>query len=240
MRRYAHGEGCLMQFLQQALDDPNPSPCGRCSVCTGQLPVPGERPSSESVQSALRFFRGLDVPVEPRRLWPPRVDGVKGKINFLAEGRAIAYADDPAWQQTLDQLMAHDQPAPPEILQAAVAVLKRWSSRWQRPTAVVPMPSRRRSTLINSVAEHLATVGRLPLVDALTITGPTPTDDASSGVRVRELLDGLGIQPGQRFDGPVLLVDDTIRSRWTVTVAGKLLSDAGASEVLPFAVHQLP
>ena len=90
------------------------------------------------------------------------------------------------------------------------------------------------------MAEHLASVGRMPLVDALTITGPTPTDDAASGVRVRELLDGLGLQPGQRFDGPVLLVDDTIRSRWTMTVAGKLIADAGASEVLPFAVHQLP
>ncbi len=32
MRAYARGRGCLMMFLQQALDDPNPEPCGRCSV----------------------------------------------------------------------------------------------------------------------------------------------------------------------------------------------------------------
>jgi ATP-dependent DNA helicase RecQ len=72
------------------------------------------------------------------------------------------------------------------------------------------------------------------------ITGPTPTEDAASGVRVRELLDGLGIRSGQQFDGTVLLVDDTIRSRWTVTVAARLLAGAGASQVLPFAVHLLP
>lgn len=240
MRRYAHGEGCLMQFLQQALDDPEPSPCGRCSVCTGELPAPGARPSTEIVQAAQRFFRGLDVTVEPRKLWPSKIDGVKGKINFLGEGRAIAFADDPAWQQTLDQLWRRDAPVPQEILDAAVEVLKRWSRSWQRPTAVVPMPSRRFPAMINSVAQHLSTVGRLPLVDALTITGPTPTDDASSGVRVRELLAGLGLQPGTSFAGPVLLVDDTIRSRWTVTVAGKLLTDAGADDVLPFAIHQLP
>ena len=41
MRAYARGRGCLMMFLQQALDDPNPEPCGRCSVCTGELPEPG-------------------------------------------------------------------------------------------------------------------------------------------------------------------------------------------------------
>ena len=41
MRAYAAGEGCLMRFLQQALDDPDPQPCGRCWVCTGELPGAG-------------------------------------------------------------------------------------------------------------------------------------------------------------------------------------------------------
>ena len=38
----------------------------------------------------------------------------------------------------------------------------------------------------------------------------------------------------------MLLVDDRIRSRWTLTVAGALLADAGATSVLPLAIHQLP
>ena len=56
MRRYAHGEGCLMEFLQRALDDPDPGPCGRCSVCDGRLPAPGAHPSAELVEAARRFF----------------------------------------------------------------------------------------------------------------------------------------------------------------------------------------
>ena len=240
MRHYAHGDGCLMQFLQQALDDPDPSPCGRCSVCTGELPDPGARPDAGTVRAAQQFFRGLDVVIEPRKLWPSRVDGVKGKINFLAEGRAIAYADDPAWQDILAALWQSDSPAPQEILDAAVEVLKRWSRHWQRPAAVVPLPSRRFPTLIHSVAEHLGRVGRLPVVEALEIVGRRPTDDAASAVRVRELLGGLAVRQGVTFDGPVLLVDDTIRSRWTLTVAGKLITDVGATGVLPFAIHQLP
>ena len=35
--------------------------------------------------------------------------------------------------------------------------------------------------------------------------------------------------------GPVLLVDDLVDSRWTITVAGRALRLAGASTVLPFA-----
>ena len=44
----------------------------------------------------------------------------------------------------------------------------------------------------------------------------------------------------QTLEGPVLLVDDTIRTRWTMTVAGALLAQAGAAQVLPLAIHQLP
>src|SRR5690625_1034749 len=240
MRRYAHGAGCLMQFLQQALDDPDPRPCGRCSVCDGHLPHPGARPSEETVTAARAFFRGLDVRVEPRKLWPPRTPQVKGRIRGVAEGRAIAFADDPAWAETLDTLWRRDAPAPEEILTASVAVLSRWSREWQRPTAVVPMPSRRYPDLITSVAEHLAEVGKLPLTHALEVTGPPPRDESTSAARVTDLLAGMKVVPGVELSGPVLLVDDTIRTRWTLTVAAQLLGIAGASETLPLAIHQLP
>ena len=37
-------------------------------------------------------------------------------------------------------------------------------------------------------------------------------------------------------DGPVLLVDDTVGSRWTLTEVGALLRDAGCPAVHPLAV----
>lgn len=240
MRRYAAGAGCLMEFLQQALDDPDPGPCGRCSVCTGQLPAPGTAPSAEAVQQATRFFRGLDVIVEPRKMWAAGLPNRKGKITFLADGRALAFADDPAWSSDLQRLWIADQPAPPELLGAMVEVLRRWSKHWQRPVAVVPTPSRRFPQLVRSVAAHLAEVGRLPLVDAVRVTGPPPAVDAASAVRAMDLLQRTELEPGVRFDGPVLLVDDTIRTRWTSTVTAALLADAGATSVLPLAIHRLP
>jgi ATP-dependent DNA helicase RecQ len=102
------------------------------------------------------------------------------------------------------------------------------------------MPSRRFPVLVSSVASHLARVGRLPLVEALKATGPAPAADSASAVRAKDLLATLSVQPGITFDGPVLLVDDTVRSRWTITVASALLAEAGATSVLPLAIHQLP
>ena len=40
--------------------------------------------------------------------------------------------------------------------------------------------------------------------------------------------------------GPVLLVDDTTRTGWTLTVAAALLAEAGAGAVWPLVVHRLP
>ncbi len=240
MRSYAHGEGCLMRFLQQALDDPDPRPCGRCSVCTGELPAPGPQPDPEIVAAAARFFRGQDVVVEPRKLWASGLPGLKGRIGFLAEGRALAFADDPAWTEDLARLWQQDAQASPEVLTGLVEVLKRWSRSWQRPVAVVAMPSRSYPALVGSVAQHIAQIGRLPLVDALAVSGPAPAADASSSTRAQDLLRTTTLNPGVAFDGPVLLVDDRIRSRWTVTVAGSLLAGAGATSVLPLVIHQLP
>jgi ATP-dependent DNA helicase RecQ len=45
---------------------------------------------------------------------------------------------------------------------------------------------------------------------------------------LRDQLDGL--------NGPVLLIDDRIESGWTMTVAAKLLREAGAPAVLPLVL----
>ena len=240
MRQYAHGEGCLMEFLQRALDDPDPGPCGRCSVCDGVLPAPGAHPSAELVEAVRRFFRGRDVFIEPRKLWVSGLAGRRGKIAGVAPGRALAFADDPIWGDVLRVLWLRDAPAPPEILDGLIQVLVRWSASWERPVAVVAMPSRRFPLLVSSLAEHVARVGRLPLVDALDVSGPPPTAEAASAVRARDLLARTSVRDGVSIQGPVLLVDDTVRTRWTVTVASALLADAGASQVMPLAVHLLP
>jgi ATP-dependent DNA helicase RecQ len=39
-----------------------------------------------------------------------------------------------------------------------------------------------------------------------------------------------------QLGGPVLLVDDVVDSGWTMTVAARLLRQAGAAAVLPFAL----
>jgi len=241
MRDYAAGRACLMRLLQESLDDPDPAACGRCSVCTGDLPFPGARPDPGTTADARALLRGIDVVLEPRRMWPSGIDGRRGRLAGPSAGRALAFADDPAWRAALPDPDGADRPIDDELAAAVVAVLGRWRATWTRPVAVVPMPSRRHLRLIGSLAEHLAAVGRLPLLDALEVAGPPPPAGVASGARAAALLGSLRVRAGVEVPhGPLLLVDDTYRSGWTMTVAGVLLVEAGATDVLPLALHQLP
>jgi ATP-dependent DNA helicase RecQ len=251
MRAFARGAGCLMRFLQEALDDPDPRDCGRCSVCTGRLPGPGARPGAARIEAARVFARGQDVPIEPRKLWPAG-SGRKGRIVGCDEGRALAFAEDPGWADVLRPLFARadgpggidafDGPVPPPVLEGVVALLGRWRRTWgARPVAVVPMPSTEHARIVHAIAAHVAEVGRLPIVDALERAGAPPPDDVASAARVKALLASLRLRPGVEVPaGPLLLVDARYRSGWTMTVAAALLRGGGAAAVLPLVLHQLP
>ena len=58
-----------MAFLAEALDDPKPSPCGKCAACLGEPLLP-ETYSSELVKRAIQYLRRTDQVIKPRKRWP--------------------------------------------------------------------------------------------------------------------------------------------------------------------------
>ena len=104
------------------------------------------------------------------------------------------------------------------------------------------MPSRHHPLMITDLATRIAEIGKLAIIDALEVTGAPPPDDAASLVKVHALVAGLHLKPGVALPtgGPVLLVDDTYRSGWTMTIAAAILRKVGVPAVLPLVVHQLP
>ncbi|PUE22533.1 DEAD/DEAH box helicase [Limnohabitans sp. MMS-10A-160] len=240
MRQYAHGAGCLMAYLQTALDDPSPAPCGRCSVCTGHVPFPGLTPSQDKLIAARNFLRGMDVDIEPRKRWPAG-GGRKGTIRGFDVGRAVAFADDPGWVAELQALRLAPGDVPPDLLAGAVATLGRWAKTWPaRPVCVVPLPAPDMSAH-RVLAEHIARKGRLPLHDVFSWRGgPAPDDTASTPV-VAHLESAIRLADDAELpNGPVLLVASTVRTRWAATVAAALLREQGASQVLVLALHLQP
>ncbi|MFD1722187.1 RecQ family ATP-dependent DNA helicase [Amnibacterium endophyticum] len=243
-------DGCRMQFLQRVLDDPTAAPCGRCDSCAGAW-FPSDVSGGAAGAAGAALTR-VGVAIEARKQWPSGADArglpVKGNIapgERPEEGRAIARLTDLGWGGPLRRLLdagAPDQEVPRGLVDAAVAVLRDWD--WAaRPVGIVAMPSSAHPLLVGSTARALSEIGRLPLLGSLEATGegaPGGGGGASlarlAGVwdafrvpdALRERLEGLA--------GPVLLVDDAADSRWTFTVAARLLLRAGAPAVLPFAL----
>ncbi len=245
MRQYAHGKGCLMAYLQTALDDPHPAPCGRCSVCTGELPAPGAQPGAERLAAARNYLRGEDIVLEPRKLWPSGVSR-KGKIAGPVEGRAVAFADDPGWAAELLTMQRVGYGSiPPELLAGAVAALGRWRAVWPaRPVAVVAAPAFSVEAAANrALAEHIGAVGKLPVLDLFHWRGPAAPTDVSSAPVVAHLEQAIELRPDAARElppGPVLLCATTMRTGWSLTVAAALLAEAGCPAVMPLVVHRLP
>lgn len=185
---------------------------------------------------------------------------VKGKINpdeSVAEGRVLARLTDLGWGGALRELFAAgapDRAVDQGMLQACVQVLREWSGAeggtpWSgvgRPVAVVSIPSRSKPQLVDSLAQGIAGIGRMPYLGQLQPAhgGPTGARGGNSAYRLAGVWDRLVVGPelaqalADIGSQPVLLVDDLVDSRWTMTVSARALRQAGVAAVLPLALAQ--
>ncbi|SBN62915.1 ATP-dependent DNA helicase RecQ [Curtobacterium sp. 9128] len=250
MLDYESTSACRMQLLQQDLDDPSAEPCGRCDNCAGAW-YPADVPSDASAGAASALDQ-VGVEIAPRAQWPSGMSAlnvpVRGKLaadEVVAPGRAVARLTDLGWGGPLRALFASgvaDAPVSRELLDGCIRALKDWP--WEtRPTGVVAMSSQSRPQLVSSLAQALSSIGKLEFLGTLDRTGGTPRGDGAtnSAYRLAGVWDSFTVGPAlssalQSHQGPVLLVDDLVDSRWTMTVAGRELRRAGASAVLPFAL----
>ena len=248
MLDYQRTQTCRMAFLQQTLDDATAAPCGRCDTCAGPW-FPTDIPA-DAIDLALGQLARVGVPIEARAQWPTGMDRlgvpVRGKIapaESMSTGRALARVSDLGWGQRVRELVqGPDTAVPGQIVNAVTTVLADWD--WaERPVAIVSVPSRARPELVTSLARAISELGRLPYLGELSTPhgGPTGESGGNSASRLAAVWDQFEVGPelGQRLgglSGPVLLIDDLVDSRWTMTVAARALRLAGADAVLPLAL----
>lgn len=241
MRDYTRGRRCLMQLLQESLDDPSAQPCGRCSVCRGELPPPlTALPDIETARAVSLGLRAHAHLLEPRKMWPGGAFGTRGRIpaHLAAEtGRALVHADAPEWADALADAARGEDAAIAEISDAAVRTLSSWKDRWsQRPDLVIPLAAGGVGALAERVASAVAAAGRLP-TGGLDVTDAGVSRDTPSDREAAAWRDAIRV-PGDVSGRAVLLVVDATASQWPITVAAAALRTAGAVAVLPLLVHR--
>ncbi len=239
MQAYLDHQGCLMEFLLQALDDPDPKPCGRCANCRGKgLP---NTVSHALVAQAENFLKGMIISIEPRKRWPAGVFVDQKRVipielqNCL--GRSLCYYGDAGWGKLVHDGKYVNGHFSDELVEASFKlIIQNWSPA-PFPTWMTAIPSHRHPILVSDFAKRLAKKLGIPFILALIRTGEPPEQKTmqNSTMQARNVVNSLSVN-GDVPGGPVLLIDDIIDSGWTLTMAGYLLRSQGSGEVYPFTL----
>ncbi len=244
MRRYTTATSCLMEIIVRELDDPHAAACGRCANCRGEELVPS-RADRGSIAEAVSFLKQNELVFEPRKIWPAGVvRGYAGPIpeeRRNAQGRALCMYRDPGWGAIVKRGKYKDGRFAYELVLASAELIQ---SRWRPtpfPTWVTTIPSSRHPELTPDFAQRLAVALGIPFRPALEKIQETPEQKEmhNSAQQLRNIHASFTVLPDRIESGPVLLVDDIVDSRWTLTVAGALLRNSGSGVVHPFALAKL-
>ena len=122
-------------------------------------------------------------------------------------------------------------------MEACLRLVREWNPQ-PAPAWVTSIPSLRHPDLVPDFARRLAAALNL-LFDAVlekTDNRPEQKTMANSTQQARNIDGSLAINAQPLPAGPVMLVDDMVDSRWTLTVATWLLRSHGSGEVLPLAL----
>jgi ATP-dependent DNA helicase RecQ len=224
---------CLMRTLQEELDDPSPSDCGRCSVCAGsRFDAP---PAVELVRAAQAHLRSQPLSFEPKRM-APDAEGAMKKIPEevrVEDGRALARAGDAGWSAEIEQGLREGRVSD-DVVAAAAALVR----DWRAPVAwVCAVPSRREGDPASDLAARLAAQLGLPFVPALAraVDRPPQAEMRNAAQQVGNVRGAFAVVADVP-SGPCLLVDDRRQSGWTLSMTGGQLRQRGSGPVFPLAL----
>ena len=107
-----------------------------------------------------------------------------------------------------------------ELVDATVRLVRSWAPQ-PRPAWVTCVPSRRDPALVASFAARVADGLRLPFRDVVhKVRANRPQSEMANTAQQTRNVAGAFEVTAPVPPGPVLLVDDTVDSRWTLTEVG--------------------
>ena len=239
MQEYIALSSGHMPFLIEALNGAHTETAGTHDL----TPLPADAP--RGLKTAAEDFLSRDwFLIEPRKQWPaggmPIYD-VRGRIDEVHRylpGRALCM-----WGSgTLGRLVAQGKYADGcfsnRLVEACVKLLREWNPE-PPPRWIACAPSRKHPTLVPGFAQRVADELGLPFRAVLEDTGRDRSQQKGmkNNIWAARNIDGA-FRVDARLDkmGPVLLVDDLVDSKWTMTVCAWLLRKHGSGEVWPLAL----
>ena len=244
MNLYIKSDKCLMNFLAEQLDDIPHEECGKCSFCVQKNRF--SLPEDEMLKDAANFLGRLDIKIEPRKLWTrpefknyKKFKGSISKAHSIEEGRALCHLNDPTYSEKILEGKKSGE-FDMNLIDESISLITD-KDRWDIDPidCIAYVPSLNGRDQVKKLAREIGLKLSLPALDVISkIHHNEPQKKMENSAYQKRNLDGVFTISNSNLikDKIVLLVDDIVDSRWTLTVTGALLRDAGASKVYPFSL----
>ena len=235
MKELVRTKECFSKFIVRALDDHTATDCGHCANCTGSV-LP-EKASFEAEEKASVYLNGRTLTILPRKQWIPS-DVTDGKrIKYVnQEGLCLSRYGDPGYGELVKRdKYSREKRFCDELVGRSAQLLRPYLAE-SRITHITCVPSLR-SDIVKDFAKRLAASCSVPFVELLEKTPANQQKEMeNSAHQCANAIRSFSVIDGAIIPERVLLVDDVVDSRWTLTVCGFRLMEKGCKEVYPFAL----
>jgi len=238
MEKYSKQENCYMEYIANALDDPDAKVCGKCENCL-RHPLLQTKVPEALVLQAQQFIREDFNIIEARKQWPSG-ENLDGKNRISAEllcetGRVLSNYGDAGWGKLVSAGKYKKGFFDNQLVEASGLLLEKFirenDIKW-----VTNVPSIRRPDLVKSFTERLASRLGLKYYDVIEKVDDNRCQKELNTSYLQYKNAYSSFEVNHVYNANVLLVDDMVDSRWTFTVCGYKLRKSGSGKVFPFAL----
>lgn len=235
MKELVRTKECCSKFIARALDDQTATDCGHCANCAG--PFFPEKASFASEEKASLYLNGRTLTISPRKQWVPS-DVTDGKKipHVNQEGVCLSRYGDPGYGELVKRdKYSREKRFCDELVGRSAQLLRPFLAE-HGITHLTCVPSLR-SDIVRDFTKRLAASCGLPFVELLKKSPASQQKEMeNSAHQCANAVRSFSVIGGAAIPERVLLVDDIVDSRWTLTVCGFRLMEKGCREVYPFAL----
>lgn len=236
MKRLVGTQECYSRYIVSCLDDKTAHNCGHCANCLGKEFLPSAV-SSKFIHIAEEFVNKLIIPIEPRKMWVSSDVTKASRISHInQQGFCISKYGDAGYGELVKQgKYSKEMRFCDELVGKSVDILRPFI-REHKITHICCVPSRR-SELVKDFAARVAESLKLDFVDILEKTPAKQQKEMeNSAYQCANAYKSFFVKENVTAPRNILLIDDVVDSRWTFTVCGYRLMEAGAKNIYPFAL----
>ena len=236
MKCLAETQECYSRYIVSCLDDKTAHNCGHCANCLGKEFLPSAV-LQKFIHIAEEFVNKLIIPIEPRKMWVNSSVTTASKIAHInQQGFCLSKYGDAGYGELVKQgKHSKEMRFCDQLVGKTVEILRPFIQEHEI-THICCVPSLR-SELVKDFAIRVAEALKLEFEDILKKTSAQQQKEMeNSAHQCANAYQSFFIKENVTVPRNILLIDDIVDSKWTFTVCGYRLMEAGAENIYPFAL----